>query len=182
MLFNNFQCCEEAFMESLWGRMSWIGSAVAVALTAACSSQTPSVISLESSESISAQTAIACNNTTCTSLPLPEPEPSVVPLPPPIVVTAADVEDIEVQILESFPPQVQVVARGFLPNPCYRLGTPRIRQVGNRIRVFLPAITRTDLICTQVLVEFDETIPLGTFTERGIYSVNVNRVSERFRL
>lgn len=169
-------------MKSLWGRMSWIGSAVVVALTAACSSQTPSVISLDNSESTSAQTAIACNNTTCTSLPLPDPEPSVVPLPPPIAVIPADVEDIEVQILESFPPQVQVVARGFLPNPCYRLGTPRIRQVRNRIRVYLPAITRTDLICTQVLVEFEETISLGTFEDSGVYSVNVNRVSERFRL
>ncbi|NJK62053.1 MAG: hypothetical protein HC921_04610 [Synechococcaceae cyanobacterium SM2_3_1] len=169
-------------MKNLWGRMSWMGSAVAIALTAACSSQTPGVISLDSSESTSAQTAIACNSTTCTSLPLPEPEPSVVPLPPPIDVIPADVEDIEVEILESFPPRVRVVARGFLPNPCYRLGTPRIRQVRNRIRVYLPAITRTDLICTQVLVEFEETIPLGTFTERGIYNVNVNGVSERFRL
>jgi hypothetical protein len=103
----------------------------------------------------------------------PSPEPGWQPGP-------AYVDETEILMMESYPVQVALLVRGSLPTPCHQLtwevAEPTAQGV---IHVRLYSLADPELSCIQVLEAFEESIPLGEFTE-GTFEVMLNgeRVGE----
>jgi inhibitor of cysteine peptidase len=99
-----------------------------------------------------------------------------------IIKGIADVEEIEIYILESFPVQVNVVARGYLRDSCTEIEEVITRREEN---TFLIKITTTRPYdkCAQVIKPFEEVISLDVFgLEAGAYDVEVNGIKDSFEL
>lgn len=95
----------------------------------------------------------------------------------------ASVDAVDIRLLESFPVQVQAVARGNLADGCTSLGDIGAERQGNTF--FVTLTTRRDeaAACTQALVPFEKIIPIDAIgLPAGLYTVNVNGVSGRFEL
>jgi hypothetical protein len=123
-------------------------------------------------------TVIACG---------PTPEPTSTPVEGPsgeeIIRGTATVESIDIQILESFPVQVRVVARGFLADGCTTVGEINQELVDNTFMVTIGTERPADAVCTQALVPFEETIDLEVRgLPAGTYTVDVNGVTSTFSL
>lgn len=100
-----------------------------------------------------------------------------------VVVQDANVEEIEIAILESFPVQVNVTAYGTLPDGCTELSDITRERNNNIFTVTLTTERSRDAVCTQVLRNFEQTFPLDVEgLSAGEYSVTVNSVQETFRL
>lgn len=84
------------------------------------------------------------------------------------------VQESSLLIRESFPPQIALTLKGELPTPCHRLrveiGTP---NANGQIHLNVYSVVNPDLMCTQVIMPFEESVELGTFPS-GHYSVFVN--------
>ncbi|HLE52366.1 MAG TPA: hypothetical protein VI755_09895 [Anaerolineales bacterium] len=84
------------------------------------------------------------------------------------------IEEQEVIVLESFPPQFMLKLSGALPTPCHQL---RVKvndpNPQNQVQVEVYSLAKPDEICIQVLKPFEESIPLGSYTS-GKYEVLVN--------
>ncbi|MCW3975606.1 MAG: hypothetical protein NWE86_05115 [Candidatus Bathyarchaeota archaeon] len=94
----------------------------------------------------------------------------------------ADVNEIEIYILESFPVQVNVVARGYLKDSCTEIDNVITRRED---KTFLITITTSRPYdkCTQVIEPFEEVISLDVFgLEAGVYAVDVNDIKDTFEL
>ncbi|MDX1687523.1 MAG: NBR1-Ig-like domain-containing protein [Candidatus Promineifilaceae bacterium] len=95
----------------------------------------------------------------------------------------ADVESIEVLVLESFPVQVNVIASGTLPDACTTLNEPAPRLEGNTFVVNLTATRLPEEVCSQAVVPFDKVIQLDAEgLSAGTYTVSVNGVTGTFTL
>ena len=95
----------------------------------------------------------------------------------------ATVNSIDVQILESFPVQVNVVARGDLPDSCTQIDEIITQQTGNTFRVAITTLRQPAASCTQALVPFEQSIPLDVVgLPAGSYNVSVNGVQGSFTL
>jgi inhibitor of cysteine peptidase len=97
----------------------------------------------------------------------------------------AHVQAVELVILESFPVQVHALVKGNLADGCTEID--RIEQQRDlEIKTFTITITTSrdpNLMCTQALVPFEETVPLDVRDlPAGTYSVNVNGVQGSFEL
>jgi len=87
----------------------------------------------------------------------------------------AFVEELEIQIMESFPVQVRVFAKGYLPNPCTRIGRIDVaRTVYGDFDITINTVTSQEA-CVQTIQPFEETIPLNvTGYWAGTYRVTAN--------
>lgn len=95
----------------------------------------------------------------------------------------AVVESIEILILESFPVQVNVVARGNLPDGCTAIDRVMQERDGNAFLVTITTIRPAGAVCTEALVPFEEVISLGVYgLPAGVYTVTVNGVGDTFEL
>jgi len=95
----------------------------------------------------------------------------------------AVVEDIEILILESSPVQVNVVAKGYLPDGCTEIGDITKSKDGNTFVINIETIRPADAMCTQAIVPYEEVIPLDVYgLKAGAYNVVVNSVSDSFEL
>lgn len=95
----------------------------------------------------------------------------------------AMVNDVEVQILESFPVQVSVVARGDLPDGCTQIDEVISQQTDNVFRIAITTLRQPAATCTQALVPFEEVISLDVAgLPAGTYEVSVNGVTDSFTL
>src|SRR6056297_2767724 len=94
----------------------------------------------------------------------------------------ANVTEIDILILESFPVQVHVVAKGYLPNPCTQINQIIENREGNSFTVIITTKTSPGP-CIQVIKPFEETIPLDVYgLSAGTYNVNVNGIEGSFTL
>jgi inhibitor of cysteine peptidase len=94
----------------------------------------------------------------------------------------AQVDSIDIVILESFPVQVHVLARGTLPDSCTAIDQISRERDGTTFRVTLTT-ARSAEACAQVLTPFEETIPLDVYgLDAGTYTVDVNGVTGTFTL
>ncbi len=115
--------------------------------------------------------------------PQPTRTPPAEPPADGVIYGEALVEDVEIQILESFPVQVHAVVRGHLPDGCTTIETISQQRTEDVFRVTIVTARPADAACTQALVPFEETIALDVVgLEAGTYRVNVNSVTERFEL
>ncbi|MCP5245878.1 MAG: hypothetical protein H6937_08005, partial [Burkholderiales bacterium] len=97
----------------------------------------------------------------------------------------AFIDEIEIQILESFPVQVLVRVSGNLPTPCHQLGPIHKRSVNNRLETSVNYVLQLNRFetCIQVLEPFEITIPLDVYgIPKGNYEVIVNDKSASFEL
>lgn len=95
----------------------------------------------------------------------------------------ATVENIQIMTLESFPVQIHVIAKGYLPDGCTEVDKVTIEREGNTFTVNISTKRPKDAICTQEIVPFNETTPLDVQgLKAGNYTVNVNGVTESFEL
>jgi inhibitor of cysteine peptidase len=95
----------------------------------------------------------------------------------------ANVEQVDVMILESFPVQVRVTASGNLPNGCTEIDEVDVAQEGQTFDVTITTRRPLDQECTEALVPFEETFPLDVLgLAAGTYVVDVNGVTGTFEL
>lgn len=96
----------------------------------------------------------------------------------------ADVQSLEIQILESYPLQVNAIARGQLPDAgCTTIASASQQRSGNVIRVTLKTSIDPLALCAQMLTPFEYVIPLDvSHLLPGTYIVNVNGVEGSFEL
>ncbi len=84
------------------------------------------------------------------------------------------IQEMDILIRESFPPQIALSLSGELPTPCHQLRVQVSEpDADNRIVVEAYTIVNPDLACIQVVKPFSANITLGTFPS-GHYSVWVN--------
>src|SRR5665648_597953 len=94
----------------------------------------------------------------------------------------APVEEIEIVILESFPVQVHVIAKGNLPDPCTEISEVLQEKEGNTFFATIKTY-RSPGLCIQVIAPFEEIIPLDVYgLPAGTYTVDVNGVQATFGL
>lgn len=84
------------------------------------------------------------------------------------------IEEMDLIIRESYPPQISLGLSGNLPTPCHQLRV----QVGepdkeNQINMEVYSVVNPDLACIQMLESFQANIDLGTYPS-GHYAVLVN--------
>jgi inhibitor of cysteine peptidase len=102
---------------------------------------------------------------------------------PSLIRQEARVTEVSVQILESFPVQARAVVQGELPDGCTTIDSIEQSREGNEFRVSIVTSRPADAFCTQVLVLFEETIPLEVRgLPAGEYRVVANGVAATFRL
>jgi hypothetical protein len=84
------------------------------------------------------------------------------------------IQEMDILIRESFPPQIALTLSGELPTPCNQLRVQVSEpDADNRIDVEAYTVVNPDLACIQVIEPFNANISLGTFPG-GHYSVWVN--------
>ena len=99
------------------------------------------------------------------------------------VVSLANVNDIEIMLLESFPVQVNVVARGEHPDSCTEVDKITTRREGTTFFVTIATSRPADAICAQVITPFEEVIALDVVgLKAGVYTVDVNGARDTFEL
>ncbi|AKB82938.1 hypothetical protein MSBR3_2360 [Methanosarcina barkeri 3] len=95
----------------------------------------------------------------------------------------AKVESVQIVTLESFPVQIQVIAKGYLPDGCTEIDEIKNESKGNVFNINISTKRPRDAFCTQATKNFTETIPLEVRgLKAGNYTVNVNGVTESFEL
>ncbi|MBN1148724.1 MAG: hypothetical protein JXA78_15800 [Anaerolineales bacterium] len=90
------------------------------------------------------------------------------------------IDEKQVLVLESFPPQFRLIVRGSLPTPCHQLRVhiPEPDQA-KRIHIEVYSLTKPGEMCIQVLEPFEVQIPLeGLPSGRFTVWVNGEQVSE----
>ena len=98
-----------------------------------------------------------------------------------VITGEAMVESIEILLLESFPIQVNVVARGNLPDSCTTISEITRQRDDDTFQVTITTLRPADKMCAQVLVPFEEVIALDVMgLPAGVYTVNVNGVTDTF--
>ena len=94
----------------------------------------------------------------------------------------APVDEIDILILESFPVQINVIARGNLPDPCTEISEVLQEREGNTFFITIKTY-RPPGLCIQVLAPFEEIISLEVYgLSAGTYTVDVNGVQGTFDL
>lgn len=115
--------------------------------------------------------------------PTAQPTPTLAPTPALPTEGSATVDSIELMIMESFPVQVSVRARGDLPDGCTEIDEIETTQNGTAFEVTITTLRAADAVCTEALVPFDETIELDVLNlPAGTYTVDVNGRSGTFNL
>jgi putative hemolysin len=97
----------------------------------------------------------------------------------------AQVDEIVVQILESFPVQVEVLIRGNLPDNCSTFDEidQGFDDDNSIFWIEITTIRTTADPCAQALVPFEVAVPLEVYgLPAGTYTVDVNGMRETFRL
>jgi len=97
-------------------------------------------------------------------------------------ISLASVDEIDILILESFPVQINVIARGNLPNPCTEISEVLKEREGDTFFITIKTY-RSPGFCIQVLAPFEEIIPLDVYgLPADTYTVDVNGVQDTFDL
>lgn len=102
-----------------------------------------------------------------------------------MVTGVAEVEGIDILIMESFPVQVAVMAYGTLRDACTEIDGVRQRldEDTDTFAVEIKTVRDPDEICAQVLTPFEERITLDVYgLPAGTYTVDVNGVTDTFTL
>lgn len=98
---------------------------------------------------------------------------------------SVQIDEVSLQILESFPVQVQVLIVGSLHDACTEIDRVerRFEARDSAFHLEIQTVRATDEACAQVLAPFEEVVPLDVYgLPAGTYSVHVDGVRETFTL
>ncbi len=87
---------------------------------------------------------------------------------------AVVVEAVEVQVLESEPPQLQLTISGYLPDGCEVPIDSHQTREGQTVRVTLKRELPPDTVCTAVIRPYEQELLLEGNFEPGVYQIQVN--------
>lgn len=94
----------------------------------------------------------------------------------------AHIRNVEVSILESFPPQVSVDIEGDHPTPCHETLT-EVTEDGSDYTIMVWSVApESGSVCAQVLEPFEVVVPIGNGFEPGDYTVTVNGETHPFSI
>jgi inhibitor of cysteine peptidase len=111
----------------------------------------------------------------------PTPEPT--PIEGEVITGEATVGSVDILILESFPVQIRVLAKGTLSDACTTIHEITQEREGDTFTVTITTIRPADMMCAQVLTPFEESIPLDVQgLKAGTYTVDVNGETATFTL
>lgn len=96
------------------------------------------------------------------------------------IIADMPINDISVEILESFPLQIHVVVNGFLRDSCTTLNETTQQREGNTTRVHITTKRPKDAMCAQVITDITTRVPLEGGFLPGHYRVIVNGVEKEF--
>lgn len=97
----------------------------------------------------------------------------------------ATVEEIDILIAESYPVQVFVVMKGYLPDTCTEIGPMIQNREGNTFDIIVKThyYQQGDCICSNLMIPYTEIISLQVYgLPTGNYTVDVNGVQGSFTL
>jgi hypothetical protein len=94
----------------------------------------------------------------------------------------ATVTGVEVLNTQSYPPAVQINIRGYLPDPCTQISRISERWEGNTIYLTVETSRPPDVMCAQVIAEFEQGYLLRNVPGRGTYTLVVNEVVTQFTI
>lgn len=95
----------------------------------------------------------------------------------------AAVQTVDLLLLESFPVQVNAVARGSLPDGCTKIDQVTQRREGNSFTVTITTARPADKMCTQVVTPFEQSVSLEVVgLPAGTYTVDINGTTGTFAL
>ena len=93
----------------------------------------------------------------------------------------AVVENVEILFLESFPLGGHAIASGYLPDPCTDIDEISVEREGNHFEVLITTLREAEIMCAQVIEEFEQNIPLDVYgLPAGDYTVTVNGIDAEF--
>ena len=114
--------------------------------------------------------------------PAPD-EHGMEPTPGAVITGTAQVETLDLLILESFPVQVQAQVAGYVGDGCTTLDDITQVREDDTFKVTITTTRPAEAMCTQQLVGFEETIALDVAgLPAGTYTVDVNGVTDTFTL
>ena len=110
------------------------------------------------------------------------PVPTVAPMATPEPTSReAQVQSVEIHVLETDLQQVSAVIHGNLTESCAMLGESKVHYDANTFHVSVYAVSPADVGCAQVITPFETTIPLDIRgLVPGTYTVIANGVSAVF--
>lgn len=91
------------------------------------------------------------------------------------------INSVDVLLLESFPVQAQLEVSGYQTDGCETEVLVDVSQRGRDVQVEIYRVLPPFVMCTMVIVDYEETISLGAF-DPGQYRVTVNGVTTAFRV
>ena len=86
------------------------------------------------------------------------------------------IESVDVVVMESFPMQINLVVTGTQPDGCQLPVIVTQAREGNTVTVEIYRDMPMDMICTAVLVPYEDTIRLDGGFESGSYTFHINDV------
>jgi hypothetical protein len=93
----------------------------------------------------------------------------------------APIHEVQVNIAESFPPQVFVYIKGGLSDSCTTFHELKTERSGNNIDIAVTTQRPKDAVCAQVYGFFEKNVNLGSdFTSGETYNINVNDKTTSF--
>ena len=94
----------------------------------------------------------------------------------------AQIDEIDILILELFPVQIDVIASGNLPDPCTEIYQITQKKEDNTFFITIKTYHPPDP-CIQVITPFEVKIPLNVYgLSAATYTVDVNGVQDTFDL
>ena len=107
---------------------------------------------------------------------------STAPSAPAMVEVPAPIDDVEINIAESFPPQYFVHVKSGLPNACYEFDKYEVSRDGETVLITVTNLTPEEpMACAEIYGTVESNVALGTDFDGGkTYTVHVNDVTETF--
>ena len=99
---------------------------------------------------------------------------------PDLLIEPIQIVSVDVQILESFPPQAVAEVSGILGDGCSEFHSLEQVRTGNTVTITILRQRPRDAICTQIAKLYDEDIRLTGVYPPGDYLLSVNGFEKPF--
>ncbi len=92
-----------------------------------------------------------------------------------IEITLAPIHEVNITLMKSYPPQVDVYIKGGLPDGCTTFNDATVTREGTIVNIKVTVQRPRDAMCPAIYGFFEKNINLGSNFVAGItYTVNVN--------
>ena len=152
----------------------WMSFAIAALLLSACAA--PPASTGNNPGVLPAATIPAATQVATRIVPTPTAERA-------ILIRPAQIEGLDVQILESMPVQVKATINGTLGDGCTSLNAITQKRTGNTFGVEVTTKRPAEAMCTMIAKLYNETISLDVAgLSAGTYIVSAGTLSQTFKL